>query len=82
MTKQGNVQDSVKVLAENLETIKYHPMCEQLQVTPSHYVVTFVRGYEINGLRVSKGMGKIKATQLLIEKMEKYYSEPMIYSGY
>lgn len=69
-TVQSNIQD----LEDALDKVKTHCMCLTFSETESHYLVIFPEGdFQVGGIRISKGMGKIKALKTLLDKMEYYW---------
>ena len=57
-----------------LEAVKAHCMCSRFEESADHYLVYFPAGdFEVGGVRASKGMGKIKALETMLEKMEFYW---------
>lgn len=50
-----------------------HPMCLRFEDQKYHYFVRCPDGFQIDAIRVDKTMGKAKALQILIDKMEEYW---------
>jgi len=68
-----NVQENITLLDEVLQAVKNHCMCLYFREDAGHYLVQFPHGYQVDGCRVSKSMGKIAALNKMIEKMEQYW---------
>lgn len=69
-----SVQSNIQELEDALDKVKNHCMCLQFIETEQHYQVNFPEGdFQVNGIRISKGMGKSKALNILLEKMEYYW---------
>lgn len=59
-----------------LEQIEKHPMTLHFRDTPKHYVVYFpANNIGLDGVRVEKANNKIKALELLLEKLEKCWKK-------
>ena len=67
------VLENISQLNGVLEQVKTHCMCLYFHDNPSDYTVQFPAGYQVDGCRVSKGMGKIKALETMIDKMNLYW---------
>ena len=70
------VQENARELADTLEAVRNHPMCLEFQDHAADYTVIFPNGdFPVNAIRVSKGMGKIKALRLALDRMESIWRE-------
>ncbi len=67
------VQDNIANLEVALSEVKAHCMTLRFQEDEYYFTVIFPEGYFPNGVRASKGLGKIKALKLLLEKLEYYW---------
>lgn len=67
-----NPQANKELLETALTAVKGHCMCFSFEETEVHYIVLFPAGdFALNGVRVSKGMGKIVALNKAFQVMEK-----------
>lgn len=66
----GTVQENISEVKELEKQVNEHCMCLRFSQDKEHYLVLFPVGYQLGGVRVSKGMGKIKALKTVLEKME------------
>lgn len=74
-----SVQDNIAEVKFALEAVKNHCMCAKFQEDKTHYLVIFPPGdWPVDGIRVANGMGKVKALQVMIDKMEKFWLESFI----
>lgn len=70
----SNVQENKSVLESKINEVKSHPMCANLHDDSRHYTVVFPCGdFPVEGIRINKAMGKIKAMDTLLEKMEYFW---------
>jgi hypothetical protein len=68
------VQDNIAALESALEEVKNHCMCLYFREDENKYFVQFPEGdFEVGGIQVSKAMGKVKALEIMLEKMEYYW---------
>lgn len=70
------VQDNIAEVKFVLEAVKSHCMCAKFQEDKTHYLVIFPPSdWPVDGIRVAKDMGKAKALQMMLDKMEKFWLE-------
>jgi hypothetical protein len=67
-------RQNAQTLADTLAKVKAHCMCLTFHDDGGRYRVMFAPGYEVGGVQVSHGMGKIKAAAILLEKCEYYWA--------
>jgi hypothetical protein len=65
--------ENIKQIEELLKEVKSHCMCAKLLEDEKSYTVMYPEGFIFDGCRISKGMGKIKALELLLIKIEKHW---------
>lgn len=68
------IGQNIRRVEDLTRQVKGHAMCLQFTEDRAVYLVRFPEGYRIDGVRVSKGLGKIKALEILLEKMELYWN--------
>lgn len=70
----SNIVENKKSLESKLKEVKDHPMCAKLHEDERHYTIVFPCGdFPVEGIRIHKAMGKIKAMETLIDKMEYFW---------
>ena len=74
-----NITQKVKAIGNLIEDIKNHCMCADFQDLKYHYLVIFPVGFQIDGVRISKGMGKIKALSVLLERLEREWKSSFLH---
>lgn len=73
------VQDNVTAVKLAIAEVKNHCMCAKFEDEGRHYLVIFPPGdWPVDGVRVSHGMGKAKALQLLIDRMEQFWKDSFL----
>jgi len=72
------VTENIAKLAQLVDTVKAHHMCAKFTETYGFYLVYFPPGYSLDGCRVSKGMGKAKALETMITKMEECWKSTQL----
>lgn len=70
----ANPYQNAQRLSGLIEEVKNHCMCFRFFDRPTAYEVQFPAGYQVDGVRVSKGLGKIRALEKALEKMELYWA--------
>jgi hypothetical protein len=65
-----SVQENVIKYKETLNAVKSHHMCLKFTEDKTHFLIYFPAGFQLDGVRVSKGLGKTVALEKALEKME------------
>lgn len=71
-----SVGERVAQVTEAHAAVLAHPMCLRLEDAGGHYLVVFPVGdFPVHGVRVSKGMGKAKALNTMLDRIERIWLE-------
>ncbi len=68
-----NIIENIKTLSDEINAVKKHCLCLNFEESKNHFLVTYPAGFEFDGVRIDKNMGKIKALVLLRQTMEKHW---------
>lgn len=76
------IQENISEYSRLYQKLKNHPMAQHLLEDETHITMIFptaIRG--LNGVRVSKENGKIKAMIVLLQRAEKFWKldNPVLY---
>jgi hypothetical protein len=66
--------ENIDNLDNALRSVKNHCMCYRFTENESQYLVTFPAGYQIDGVRASKAIGKIEALRRIFDTMERAWN--------
>lgn len=70
------INDNIEKFHNKLEELKNHHMCFELREDEYCYTVIFPVGdFSVDGITCSKHIGKIKAIEKMIDRMEKEWND-------
>ena len=72
------IQDNIKRVQTLTGQVVTHCMCAHLKITDAHYFIYYPLGFALDGLRVSRDMGDIKALEKCLEKMEQHWKDDQL----
>lgn len=72
------IQENIARKNELVDLVATHCMCAHLSIKPDYYFIYYPLGFQLDGLRVSRGMGEIKSLEKCLEKMELHWKESQL----
>jgi late competence protein required for DNA uptake (superfamily II DNA/RNA helicase) len=69
------IKENVAALESAMAAVLEHCMCFRFEESAGHFMVYYPQGFLYGGCRVSKDMGKVKALETLLGKMELHWND-------
>ena len=76
-----SIIDNINKINNLKKELSNHPMCLKIEESGTHFVVIYPEGMYPNGVRVSLGMGKIRALERLLQVVERHWNDNCVNKG-
>ena len=69
------IQENLAAVESAKEVVCKHPMCLRFIEDRDTYLVLYPEGYQLDGVRASKSIGRAKALAKMHDAMERHWNE-------
>lgn len=72
------IQERIEKVETAKEAVRTHCMCAEFSEDDDYYRVVFPTGFRIDGIRASKDVGHARALNLMLDTMERTWTESQL----